>query len=111
MIKPIYKGGGTSDPNNYRGIAISSCFSKMFSKVLFNRLDKYLEDNNIISSGQIGFRKHFRTRDHILILIDKAFKASSHLFACFTDLSKAFGPSVDKLFFIKCVNAIQKVRF
>ena len=26
MIKPIYKGGGTMDTNNYRGIAISSCF-------------------------------------------------------------------------------------
>ena len=34
MIKPIHKGGGTSDPNNYRGMAISSCFSKMLSKAL-----------------------------------------------------------------------------
>ena len=93
MIKPIYKGGGTSDPNNYRGIAISSCFSKMLSKVLFNRLDKYLEDNSIIGSKQIGFRKHCRTSDHIFTLktlTDKAFKASSHLFGCFVDLSKAF---------------------
>ena len=57
MIKPIYKGGGTMDTNNYRGIAISSCFSKLFCKILFNRLDKYLEDNSIIGSEQIGFRK------------------------------------------------------
>ena len=93
MIKPIYKGGGTSDMNNYRGIAISSCFSKLFSRVLFNRLDKYLEDNNIIGSEQIGFRKHCRTTDHILTLktlIDKAFKSSSRIYACFVDLSKAF---------------------
>ena len=61
MIKPIYKGGGTMDTNNYRGIAISSCFSKLFCKILFNRLDKYLEDNSIIGSEQIGFRKHCRT--------------------------------------------------
>ena len=83
MIKPIYKGGGTSDMNNYRGIAISSCFSKLFSRVLFNRLDKYLEDNNIIGSEQIGFRKHCRTTDHILTLktlFDKAFKSSSRIF-------------------------------
>ena len=85
MIKPIYKGDGTSDMNNYRGIAISSCFSKLFSRVLFNRLDKYLEDNNIIGSEQIGFRKHCRTTDHILTLItliDKAFKPSSRIYAC-----------------------------
>ena len=48
MIKPTYKGGGTSDINNYRGKAISSNFSKLFSRVLINRLDKYLEDNNIL---------------------------------------------------------------
>ena len=93
MIKSIYKGGGTMDTNNYRGIAISSCFSKLICKILFNRLDKYLEDNSIIGSEQIGFRKHCRTTDHILTLktlIDKAFKASSSLYACFVDLSKAF---------------------
>ena len=56
MIKPIYNGGGTFDPNNNWGIAISSCFSKMFSKVLFNRLDKYSEDNSII--GIIGLHLH-----------------------------------------------------
>ena len=67
MIKPIYKGGGFIDTNNYRGIAISSCFSKLFcKKTLFNRLDKYLEDNSIIGSEQIGFRKHCSTTDHIL---------------------------------------------
>ena len=81
------------DTNNYRGIAISSCFSKLFCKILFNRLDKYLEDNSIIGSEQIGFRKHCRTTDHILTLktlIDKAFKSSSRLYTCFVDLSKAF---------------------
>ena len=65
----------------------------MFRKVLFNRLDKCLEDNSFIGSEQIGFRKHCRTSGNILTLktlIDKAFKASSHLFACFVDLSKAF---------------------
>ena len=59
MIKPIYKGGGTSNTSNYRGIAISSCFGKLFSRVLFNKLDKYLKDNYIIGSEQIGFRKQF----------------------------------------------------
>ena len=68
MIKSICKGGGTMDTNNYRGIAISSCFRQLFCKILFNRLNKYLEDNSIIGSEQIGFRKHCRTHDHILTL-------------------------------------------
>lgn len=93
IIKPVYKGGGSYDPSNYRGIAISSCFSKLFSKVLFNRLDCYIETNNIIGPEQIGFRKQCRTSDHVLTLktlIDKAFKSKRYLYSCFVDLSKAF---------------------
>ena len=77
IIKPIYKGGGTQDPSNYKGITVSSCFGKLFSRVLFNRLDKYIEDNELIYPEQIGFRKKCRTSDHILTLktlTDKAFK-------------------------------------
>ena len=81
------------DTNYYRGIAISSCFSKLVCKIPFKRLDKYLEDNSIIGSEQICFQKHCRTTDHILTLktlIDKAFKSPSRLYTCFVDLSKAF---------------------
>lgn len=93
IIKPLYKGGGTQDPSNYRGITISSCFGKLFSRVLYNRLDKYIEDNELIHPEQIGFRNNCRTSDHIITLktlIDKAFKVKKYLFSCFVDLSKAF---------------------
>ena len=63
------------------------------SKILSNRLYKFLEENNIICSEQIGFKKHCRTSDYILTLkclIDKAFKLSKSLYVCFIDLRKAF---------------------
>jgi hypothetical protein len=88
-IKPIFKWGCFNDPSNYRGVALSS-----FSKLLSDRLDKFLEENNIICSEQIGFKKHCRTSDHILTLkclIDKAFKLYIPLYVCFIDLRKAFG--------------------
>ena len=93
IIKPIYKGGGNLNPSNYRGIALSSCFSKLFNRVLFNRLDNFIESNNIIGYEQIGFKKGCRTSDHVLTLktlIDKAFKSRKYLYVCFVDLSKAF---------------------
>ena len=93
LIKPIFKGGNAFDPSCYRGIAISSCLSKLFTRVLFNRLDKYLDSNDIISPEQAGFRKNMRTSDHILTLkslIDKYFKKNKYIFACFVDLKKAF---------------------
>ena len=93
IIKSIDKGGGTQDLSNYRGIAVSSCFSKLVSRILFNGLDKCIEDNEFIYPEQIGLRKNCRTRDHILTLptlIDKAFRTKKNLFSCFVDLSKAF---------------------
>ena len=68
IIKPIYKGGGNLNPSNYRGIALSSCFSKLFNRVLFNRLDEFIENNNILCYEQIGFKKSCRTSDHVLTL-------------------------------------------
>ena len=55
--KTNLQGRRRQDPSNYRGIAVSSCFSKLFSWVFFNRLDKYIEDNELIYSEQIGVRK------------------------------------------------------
>ena len=37
MIKPLFKSAYENDPSNYRGISISSCFSKLFSRFLYNR--------------------------------------------------------------------------
>ena len=45
-IVPIHKKGGTHDPNNYRGITISSALGKLFNTIL-NRLTDYLHMNNI----------------------------------------------------------------
>lgn len=93
FIKPIFKGGCFNDPLNYRGIALSSCLSNFVLRILHNRLEKYLELNNIIGHGQIGFKKGSRTSDHTLTLktiIDKAFKSSKRIYACFIDFKKAF---------------------
>ena len=72
---------------------IISCFSKFLSKLLCNRLEKFLNENRIICDEQIGFKKGCRTSDHILslkTLIDKAFKKLKYLYCCFIDLRKAF---------------------
>ena len=74
-------------------MALSSCMGKFFSKILHNRLDKFLEVNKVINPEQIGFQKGSRTSDHILTLktlIDKSFRSSKRLYACFVDLRKAF---------------------
>jgi hypothetical protein len=47
-IVPIFKNkGSTSDPNNYRSIAINPPFSKLFMAVINRRLTKLATDNNL----------------------------------------------------------------
>ena len=44
FIKPIYKNKFSgADANNYRGITILSCLGKLFTSVLNNRLNEYLD--------------------------------------------------------------------
>ena len=57
ILHPIHKSDEKNDPNNFRGIAISSCFGKLFTKVLKNILQLFCDENNIIyrvqGSGKI----------------------------------------------------------
>ena len=99
MIKPLFKSSSENDPSNYRGISICSCLSKLFSRILYNRFDKYIGDNNILVDNQIGFRKSFRPSDHVYTLrsmVDKSFRNKTYLYTCFVDLRKAF-PSKQRI--------------
>jgi hypothetical protein len=73
------------------------------------RLNKYLDENNIMSNCQIGFRKNYRTADHLLVLktlIDYYKSKRKPIFACFIDFKKAYN-SVwrEGLFFKLILNA------
>ena len=96
IVIPLHKNGSKFDPNNYRGITLSSCLGKLFCHVLNNRITSELETISFLKQEQAGFRKNHRTSDHIFILrtiVDKYVlnsKNGSKLFACFIDLKKAF---------------------
>ena len=93
MISPLLKSNDPIDPDNYRGITINSCFSKLFTKLMNDRLTKYIEDNELINRNQIGFRKGHRTSDHVFVLktlIDKYFNSGKKLYVCFIDFKKAY---------------------
>ena len=68
IIVPVYKKGDTSDPNNYRGISLLSCISKLLGKILNNRITKWAEESGKMSDIQAGFRKGKSTVDHIFVL-------------------------------------------
>jgi hypothetical protein len=56
-IRPILKGEDESNISNYRPISILPVFSKILEKIMFKRLNSFIEKNNILSNQQFGFRQ------------------------------------------------------
>ena len=82
-----------TNPTNYRPIALTSCLCKTMERMINNRLNFYLESNNIISEHQSGFRKKRSTADQLVRLesyIRNAFVKKQHVVAIFFDLEKAY---------------------
>ena len=94
FITPIHKANDITDPNNYRGISVTSAIGKLFNSILNNRLDSFLEKYNIIDKCQVGFTKKARTTDHLFILkciLDEYCSSKDgRVYACFVDFQKAF---------------------
>ena len=45
IIIPLRKKGPEEDENNYRGITLVSCFSKLFTTILNKRIESFCENN------------------------------------------------------------------
>ena len=92
-ITPIYKGGSKTELNNYRPVCSLLPFSKIFERILYDRMINYIEKHNIFSKNQFGFRKGLSTENAIINFIDKIYtglEKRQHTAAIFMDLSKAF---------------------
>ena len=93
-IVPIYKNKGSkSDPKNYRPIKIVSCFGKLFTAILNERLQKYSSELRIISENQAGFRRGYSTMDNIFVLkclLNLVKSKRKKLYCIFIDFEKAF---------------------
>jgi len=55
----IFRAGPHKFFSNYRPISVLPCFSKIFEKAAYNRIQRYLNTSNMIENNQFRFR-----RDH-----------------------------------------------
>ncbi|MEW8548010.1 MAG: endonuclease/exonuclease/phosphatase family protein, partial [Candidatus Thiodiazotropha sp.] len=68
VINPIFKGDDARCPLNYRPITLLSIPCKIYASILNKRLVHWLDENEILSDGQNGFRKNRSCLDHIYTL-------------------------------------------
>ena len=90
MLKPIFKKGGSlCDWNAYRPIALANCISKLFEKLLRNKLYEYLYS----CANQYGYKKKSGTELCLYTfkqIVDCYNAAGSNVYCCFLDASKAY---------------------
>ena len=55
-VTPIHKKNSRTNYKNFRAISLLSVVSKIYEKLIYNRIYNYLTVNNLIFSKQFGFR-------------------------------------------------------
>ena len=94
IVIPVPKPGKDStNPANYRPIALTSCICKTMERMVNDRLVWFLEKNKLNATVQSGFRKQRGTLDHLVrfeTFIREAFIKKEHVVSVFFDLESAY---------------------
>ena len=70
-IIPVFKSSDTLLMTNYRPISVLPCFSKMLERIMYNRLYKYLTENNLLYCKQFRFQKGHSPEHAIFQLVEQ----------------------------------------
>ena len=90
-ISVLFKSGDPKLPQNYRPITIIPLLYKLFARLLYNRLKPTLDAQQ--APDQAGFRRKFRTDDHLFTLTmlqETARESQLPLWVATLDFKKAF---------------------
>ena len=92
-VTPIFKDGDKSAKENYRPISVLPVISRLFEKIIYNQLYKYLNSHGFLSSNQSGFRALHSTLTALLKNTDDWYSGmdlGKYVGTVFIDLKKAF---------------------
>lgn len=93
-VIPLFRLGDKQNLVAYRPVSLLSQFSKVLDKVFVQKLDNFIEENNLLNEGQCGFggnpcpaRALKDMTEEIANVIDKK---KRNIVGVFLDLKKAF---------------------
>ena len=92
-VVPIFKSEDRAFVNNYRPVSVLSVFSKIYERLMYNRLNSYLVKNSLLTENQFGFKAQHSTSMAVLQLVDQIATQLDNgnlTVGVFIDLSKAF---------------------
>ena len=91
IVVPVFKGGrkDKDDPASYRPISVLPALSKVLEAVVIEQFIDYLDDNNLLSPDQHGFRLGHSTFTALIKTIQKWTSHKGSAIASF-DYSTAF---------------------
>ena len=92
-VIPLYKGKDMDLMINYRPISLLIMLSKLLEKIMYTRLYRYLETQNLLYPSQYGFRTKRSCEQVIMELVGNILQSKNrneHCTSVFLDLSKAF---------------------
>lgn len=107
IVVPIHKNGEKYNINNYRPISMLNSLSKVFEKIIANRIMNFFMKHELLSDKQFGFMKKIGTTDAIARLseyLHNGLDKSKPIIATYIDLSKAFDCVNHKLLLNKLEN-------
>ena len=92
-VVPIHKKGDRDKLCNYRPVSVLPALSKIYERLVYNRLDIFLDQHKILHDKQFGFRKKHSTSLAIGNLENKFHETvenNQFMISLFLDLSRAF---------------------
>lgn len=92
-VVPVLKKGDASLISNYRPISLTSTCCKLLEHIIAKYIIGFLDDNNILSNVQHGFRKGFSTVTQLTSVVHSfasVLDKSGQADIIFMDFSKAF---------------------
>ena len=95
LISPLFKGEkkDCNKAENYRPISLTSISCKVIEHILHSNITKHLENNNILTDLQHGFRKHRSCKTQLIKTVNDLAKSMNHgeqIDSILLDFSKAF---------------------
>ena len=79
--------------NNYRPISVLYIYSKVFERIVYDRLTQFLDKYNTLDQNQFGFRHGHSTHHSLISLVDKitiSLGSGDIVIGVFLYLKKAF---------------------